>query len=112
MTLFAAVGLTGWEFPTTPRQVLPANVRNSPVDTGRTTSGIRDFMEASDERSSQDSTPRCYPAFSSLASFWITSNLALSVRKEIEDDQNVALAILVGSVIIGLALIISAAIHS
>jgi uncharacterized membrane protein YjfL (UPF0719 family) len=33
-----------------------------------------------------------------------------SIRKEIEEDQNVALAILIGSVILGLAFIISAAI--
>jgi uncharacterized membrane protein YjfL (UPF0719 family) len=34
-----------------------------------------------------------------------------SVRKEIEDDQNVALAIVIGSVILGSALIIAAAVH-
>ena len=34
-----------------------------------------------------------------------------SVKKEIEDDQNVSLAIIIGSVIIGIAMIISAAIH-
>ena len=34
-----------------------------------------------------------------------------SVRKEIEDDQNVALAIVIASVILGSALIIAAAIH-
>ena len=34
-----------------------------------------------------------------------------STRKEIEDDQNVALAILIGSVIIGIALIVAAAVH-
>ncbi|HEV8245463.1 MAG TPA: DUF350 domain-containing protein [Polyangiaceae bacterium] len=33
-----------------------------------------------------------------------------SLRKEIEEDQNVALAIVIGSVIIGLGLIIAAAI--
>jgi len=33
-----------------------------------------------------------------------------SVRKEIEEDQNTSLAIIIGSVIIGLAIIISAAI--
>jgi len=35
-----------------------------------------------------------------------------SVKKEIEDDQNTSLAIIIGSVIIGVAMIISAAIHS
>ena len=35
-----------------------------------------------------------------------------SVKKEIEDDQNTSLAIIIGSVIIGVAIIISAAIHS
>ena len=34
-----------------------------------------------------------------------------SVRKGIEEDRNVALAVVLGSIIIGLALIISAAIH-
>jgi len=32
------------------------------------------------------------------------------VRKEIEEDQNVALAIVIGSVILGLAWVISAAV--
>ena len=35
-----------------------------------------------------------------------------SVKKEIEEDQNTSLAIIIGSVIIGIAIIISAAIHS
>ena len=34
-----------------------------------------------------------------------------SIRKEIEDDQNMALAIIIGSVIIGVSLIIAAAVH-
>jgi putative membrane protein len=34
-----------------------------------------------------------------------------SIRKEIEADQNTALAILMASVILGLALIIAAAVH-
>jgi putative membrane protein len=34
-----------------------------------------------------------------------------SMRKEIEEDQNVALAILIGSVMLGLAIIIAATIH-
>jgi len=34
-----------------------------------------------------------------------------SMRKEIEEDQNIALAILVGSVMLGLAIIIAATIH-
>ncbi len=43
---------------------------------------------------------------------WMISRLApFSVWKEIEEDQNIALAILIGSTIIGIALIISAAIH-
>ena len=33
-----------------------------------------------------------------------------SLRKEIEEDQNTALAILIGSVILGLAIVIAAAI--
>ena len=34
-----------------------------------------------------------------------------SVKKEIEDDQNTSLAIIIGSVIIGVAIIIASAIH-
>ena len=34
-----------------------------------------------------------------------------SIRKEIEEDQNVSVGIVIGSVIIGLAIIIAAAIH-
>lgn len=44
--------------------------------------------------------------------FWIISKVApFSVRKEIEEDQNTALGIVIGSVIIGIALIVSAALH-
>jgi len=34
-----------------------------------------------------------------------------SVKKEIEDDQNTSLAIIIGSVILGVAIIIASAIH-
>jgi uncharacterized membrane protein YjfL (UPF0719 family) len=44
--------------------------------------------------------------------FWLMVKLTpFSVRKEIEEDHNTALAIVMASVIIGLALIVSAAIH-
>jgi len=44
--------------------------------------------------------------------FWLMDAVTpFSIRKEIEDDQNTALAILMGAVIIGIALIISAAVH-
>lgn len=46
-----------------------------------------------------------------LAFFVITKVTPFSVRKEIEDDQNTALAIVIGSIILGTALIIAAAIH-
>ena len=43
--------------------------------------------------------------------FWImTKVIPFSVRKEIEEDQNTALGIIMGSVIVGLAIIIAAAI--
>jgi len=45
--------------------------------------------------------------------FWIIVKISpFSIRKEIQDDQNTSLAVLIGAVIIGLAIIISAAIHS
>jgi putative membrane protein len=37
--------------------------------------------------------------------------MPFSVRKEIEEDQNTALGIIIGSFLIGLAIIISAAMH-
>jgi uncharacterized membrane protein YjfL (UPF0719 family) len=46
-----------------------------------------------------------------LAFLVIAKASPFSVRKEIEDDQNVALAIVIASVILGSALIIAAAIN-
>jgi uncharacterized membrane protein YjfL (UPF0719 family) len=44
--------------------------------------------------------------------YWIVVKMApFSVHKEIEEDQNVALGIIIGAIIIGIALIISAAIQ-
>lgn len=37
--------------------------------------------------------------------------MPFSVRKEIEEDQNTSLGIIMGSVVIGLAMIIAAAVH-
>ncbi len=45
-----------------------------------------------------------------LAFFLITKIAPFSMRKEIEEDQNTALGIIIGSGIIGLAIIIAAAI--
>jgi uncharacterized membrane protein YjfL (UPF0719 family) len=45
-----------------------------------------------------------------LAFFVMGKAAPFSIRKEIEEDQNVALGIVIGSVIIGIALIIVAAI--
>ena len=46
-----------------------------------------------------------------LAYFIILKASPFSIRKEIEDDQNVALAVVIGAVIIGISLIIAAAIQ-
>ena len=46
-----------------------------------------------------------------LAYMVIVKASPFSIRKEIEDDQNTALAIIIGAVIIGVALIIAAAVH-
>ena len=44
--------------------------------------------------------------------FWIIVKVSpFSIRKEIEDDQNIALGIVIAAVIIGISLIVSAAIH-
>jgi uncharacterized membrane protein YjfL (UPF0719 family) len=45
--------------------------------------------------------------------FWLMARVApFSIRKEIEEDQNVALGVVMGSVIIGLALIIASTVGS
>jgi putative membrane protein len=47
-----------------------------------------------------------------LAAFWwIEKVLPFSLRKEIAEDQNVGLGIILGAFIIGISLIISSAIH-
>lgn len=48
-----------------------------------------------------------------LAAFFVIIKVTpFSVRKEIEEDQNTALAIVIGAVIIGLALIVSATVSA
>lgn len=49
--------------------------------------------------------------FFAIAFLVIVKFSPFSIRKEIEDDQNTSLAILIGSVIIGIALIVAAAVH-
>ncbi len=46
-----------------------------------------------------------------IAFFIFTKVVPFSVRKEIEEDQNIALGIIVGSFLVGLAIIIASAIH-
>lgn len=44
--------------------------------------------------------------------FWIMEKvMPFSMRKEIEEDHNVALGVIIASIIIGIGLIISAAVH-
>lgn len=44
--------------------------------------------------------------------FWAMTKISpFSIRKELEEDQNTAMAILMASVILGLAIIIAAALH-
>jgi uncharacterized membrane protein YjfL (UPF0719 family) len=46
-----------------------------------------------------------------IAFFVLDKVTPFSIRKEIEDDQNVALGIVIGSMLIGIAIIIAAAIQ-
>ena len=46
-----------------------------------------------------------------IAYFIILKATPFSIRKEIEEDHNVALAVVIGAVILGISLIISAAIQ-
>jgi uncharacterized membrane protein YjfL (UPF0719 family) len=44
--------------------------------------------------------------------FWVMTKVApFSVKKEIEEDQNVALAVIMAGVLIGISVIIAAAVH-
>jgi uncharacterized membrane protein YjfL (UPF0719 family) len=44
--------------------------------------------------------------------FWLMTKLApFSVKKEIEEDQNTALAIIMAGVLIGISVIIAATVH-
>jgi uncharacterized membrane protein YjfL (UPF0719 family) len=44
--------------------------------------------------------------------FWVMTKIApFSIKKEIEEDQNVALAVIMTGVLIGISLIIAAAVH-
>lgn len=48
-----------------------------------------------------------------LAAFYLIVKITpFSIRKEIEEDQNTALGIVIGAVIIGLALIVSATVSA
>ncbi len=49
--------------------------------------------------------------FFGIAFVLIQKVTPFSIRKEIEEDQNTALGIVIGSVIIGVAIIVSAAMH-
>ena len=47
-----------------------------------------------------------------LAAFWGMCKVApFSIRKEIEEDQNVALGVIIAAVILGLAMVVAAAVH-
>ncbi len=47
-----------------------------------------------------------------VLAFWVMNKMApFSIKKEIEEDQNTALAIIMGAVILGLAIIVGAAFH-
>ena len=49
--------------------------------------------------------------FFTIAFFVLDKAMPYSVHKEIEEDQNTALGIIIGSMLIGIAIIIAAAIH-
>jgi lysylphosphatidylglycerol synthetase-like protein (DUF2156 family) len=50
-------------------------------------------------------------ALFAMAIWIIVKVCPFSVRKEIEEDQNISLAIIIGAIIMGIALIVAAAIH-
>ena len=50
-------------------------------------------------------------AFFGLAFFVLVKVIKVPLRKEIEEDQNVALAVIIGAFILGISVIIAAAVH-
>jgi uncharacterized membrane protein YjfL (UPF0719 family) len=47
-----------------------------------------------------------------VLAYWALERITpFSVRKELEEDQNIAIAIVIAAVIIGIAMIVSAAVH-
>ncbi|MBX9623766.1 MAG: DUF350 domain-containing protein [Gemmataceae bacterium] len=50
-------------------------------------------------------------AFFGLAFAVLVKVIKVPLRKEIEEDQNVALAIIIGAFILGISIIIAAAVH-
>jgi uncharacterized membrane protein YjfL (UPF0719 family) len=47
-----------------------------------------------------------------VLAYWALEKVTpFSVRKELEEDQNIAIAIVIAAVIIGIAMIVSAAVH-
>ena len=50
-------------------------------------------------------------AFFGLAFWMLGAVIKVPLRKEIEEDQNTALAIILASVILGISIIIAAAVH-
>ncbi len=55
----------------------------------------------------------CFLGLAILGLVWafLVKVLPFSMRKEVEEDQNVALGIVLGSLILGISLIIAASIH-
>ncbi len=46
------------------------------------------------------------------ASLWLATTLSpFSIRKEVEEDQNPAVGMIIGSMFIGIAIIVASAIH-
>ncbi|REJ76362.1 MAG: DUF350 domain-containing protein [Acidobacteria bacterium] len=49
--------------------------------------------------------------FFAISFFILDKTMPYSVHKEIEEDQNTALGLIIGSMMLGIAIIIAAAIH-
>jgi len=50
-------------------------------------------------------------AFFVIAYYLMQKLVPFSIRKEIEEDHNTAMAIVLGAIILGIAMIVSAAVH-
>ncbi len=124
LALYGAASLFGWGFNPAPRELLSKDARQAPGGyrsyhmwhsgfRGRKVTMIDKLYTALVDFITNGFKTVLYTllgiALFSLT-YWVFSKM-FPMQKEIEEDQNTALAVLMGSVMLGIAIIIAASIH-